>query len=132
MTEAEESDLDIPLAPRVPAITGRLSWFWVPRPTGVSGLEDWCKWLNFLDGLLTAHALTGGESVELNILMRKAWDVSPLVYGTLKFWLFWFGLKALERSVPTGSHLRESVLRGIFVTFLLVDLWHLFVLSISH
>jgi len=111
----------------------RLSWYWIPRPAGASGLEEWCHWLNFLDGILTAHALTGGRFTELNLMMRGAWDLSPLVYGTLKFWLFWFGLKCLKRAaVSTGAHkVRERVLQGIFAVFLMVFLWHLFVLSIS-
>lgn len=116
-----------------PPITPRYSWHWVPRPTGATGLEEWCHWLNFLDGILTSHALTGGRFTELNGLMSRAWGVSPLVYGTLKFWLFWFGLKCLERaSVGHGANgVRVRVLQGIFAVFLLVFLWHLFVLSLS-
>ena len=89
--------------------------------------------MNFLDGILTAHALTGGRFTELNGLMSRAWEVSPLLYGTMKFWLFWFGLKCLERaSVSKGAQrVRERVLQGIFLVFLLVFLWHLFVLSLS-
>jgi hypothetical protein len=87
--------------------------------------------LNFLDGILTTHALTGGRFTELNLLMRGAWAVSPLVYGTLKFWLFWFGLKCLEHATITrdAHKVRERVLQGTFAVFLLVFLWHLFVLS---
>lgn len=96
-------------------------------------MEEWCQGLNFLDGILTAHALTGGRFTELNLMMRKAWEVSPLFYGTMKFWMFWFGLKFLERTAPVGQNggtVRETVLRGIFLVFLMVFLWHLFVLSI--
>lgn len=109
-------------------------WSWVPRPTGISGLEDWCLWLNFLDGLMTTHALAGGRYVELNVLMERAWRVSPLLYGTLKFWLFWLGLKLLERAaIKRGSqHVRERVLHGIFAVFLLVIVWHLRVLSLRY
>ena len=123
-------DPDDPLPP--PPLNPRRSWHWVPVPKGASGLEDWCHWLNFLDGILTAHALTGGRFVEFNLLMRGAWKASPLVYGTLKFWLFWFGLKCLEKaSLDHGTQrVRETVLQGVFLVFLLVFLWHLFVLSI--
>lgn len=124
---------DSPLPP--PPAIPRASFHWVPRPTGANGLEEWCQWLNFLDGILTAHALTGGRSTELNFLMRKAWDASPLIYGTLKFWLFWFGLKCLERVAVLGKgpqNVRETILKGIFMVFLTVFLWHLFVLSLLH
>lgn len=120
----------VPLPPRVPRVQG--SWHWVPRPKGADGLEEWCQWLNFLDGILTAHALTGGRFTEFNLLMRGAWDISPLAYGTLKFWLFWFGLKCLEKdSLTQGTGLfREKALQGLFIVFLLVFLWHLVVLSL--
>lgn len=124
---------DVPLPP--PPATPRMSFRWVPRPRGANGLEEWCQWLNFLDGILTAHALTGGRFTELNWLMRRAWEVSPLVYGTLKFWLFWFGLKFLERTALTSKavlNVREMVLKGVFLMLLLVFLWHLFVLSFFH
>jgi len=110
-------------------------WSWVPSPTGVTGLEEWCLWLNFLDGLLTAHALAGGNQIEeINLLMRGAWAVSPVLYGTLKFWLFWFGLKMLERAAEKrGAHqVRVRVLRGVFVVFSLVVMWHLRVTALSH
>lgn len=115
-----------------PPTTPKLSWHWVPRPRGATGLEEWCQWLNFLDGILTAHALTGGRFTELNLMMRKAWEVSPLLYGTMKFWLFWFGLKCLEHAgISEGDQtVRERVLQGIFLVFLLVFFWHMFALSI--
>lgn len=124
-----DDDVRIPPPPPSP----KLSFHWVPRPQGATGLEEWCQWLNFLDGILTSHALTGGRFTELNGLMSRAWGVSPLLYGTMKFWLFWFGLKCLERaSVSKGAQrVRERVLQGIFLVFLLVFLWHLFVLSLS-
>lgn len=101
----------------------RPSWR-VPRPEGALGLEEWCKWLNFLDAILTAHALTEGRHTEWNFFMRLLWNTTPLAYGTAKFWLFWFGLKCLERA---AEH-RVQLLQGVFVVFLLVFLWHLFVL----
>lgn len=106
----------------------RPSWHWVPRPVGISGLEEWCKWLNFIDAILTSRALTGGRHTELNLLMRSLWNVSPLLYGTAKFWLFWFGLKCLERAT-LHHRTREGLLHGLFVVFLSVFLWHLYVLS---
>lgn len=127
-------DLDVDPAPLPPPPPmPRHSWHWVPRPKGANGLEEWCQWLNFLDGILTAHALTGGRFTELNGLMSRAWNISPLAYGTLKFWLFWFGLKCLERTalVREGTQaVRETILKGVFLVFLLVFLWHLFVLSL--
>lgn len=115
-----------------PAPVPKYSWHWIPRPRGANGLEEWCQWLNFLDGILTAHALTGGRFTELNLPMRGAWRVSPLFYGTLKFWLFWFGLKCLEHAaISKGAQtVRERVLQGIFLVFLLVFLWHMIALSI--
>ena len=112
----------------------RVSWNGIPVPAGVSGLEDMCLWLNFLDGLLTAHALTSGHYTELNVMMRTAWSVSPLLYGTLKFWLFWLGLKMMERSaLKRNNHkVRERVLIVVFGLFLLVLMWHLRVLRGSH
>lgn len=107
----------------------RPSWHWVPKPVGVSGLEEWCKWLNFLDAILTSRALTGGRHTEFNLFMRLLWDISPLLFGTAKFWLFWLGLKCLERTVLL-HRFREMVLQGVFVVFLLVFLWHLYVISL--
>jgi hypothetical protein len=125
VTTGDHDELPLPPPPPIP----KVSWYWVPRPTGVSGLEEWCKWLNFLDGILTTRALTTGRASEFNVFMRAAWEASPLLYGTLKFWLFWFGLKCLERS----SHhtLRMRLIRGIFFVFLCVFLWHLCVLQFS-
>ena len=108
----------------------RKSWDWVPRPEGVAGLEDWCRWLNFLDGILTAHALTDGRNAEFNPLMSGAWEVSPLLYGSLKFWIFWIGLKSLERASRRGSGLRLRALRAVFWVFALVVSWHVCVLAI--
>lgn len=98
-------------------------------PTGVLGLESWCLWLNFLDGMMTAHALTGGRHLELNILMRFAWQVSPFLYGTLKFWLFWLGLKLLERTAHKRDAHQERIriLWGVFLVLSFVFLWHLWV-----
>lgn len=109
--------------------------FWVPLPlpTGVRGLQDVCKWLNYIDGILTAHALTQGSSTELNLFMRKAWESSPLVYAVLKWWLFWLGLNLLERSIikPStvdGAHTRRNLLRIIFGAFSMVLVWHVIIL----
>ena len=108
-------------------------WVPLPLPTGVRGLQDMCKWLNYIDGILTAHALTEGSSTELNIFMRKAWEASPLVYATLKWWLFWVGLKLLERSVldlelVDGKNTRRNLLRIIFGVFSMVLVWHVIIL----
>lgn len=108
-------------------------WVPVPLPTGVRGLQDLCKWLNYIDGILTAHALTQGSSTELNLFMRKAWETSPLVYASLKWWLFWLGLNLLERSFIDGGnmdgvHTRRNLLRGVLGVFTLVLVWHVMIL----
>jgi len=108
-------------------------WVPLPLPTGVRGLQDLCKWLNYIDGILTAHALTQGSSTELNLFMRKAWESSPLVYAMLKWWLFWLGLNLLERSIirPTivdGINTRRNLLRVILGAFSMVLVWHVIIL----
>lgn len=108
-------------------------WVPVPLPIGVRGLQDLCKWLNYVDGILTAHALTQGTSFELNLFMRKAWEVSPLVYASLKWWLFWVGLNLLEKSVindevTDGVNTRRNLLRGVLGAFSLVLVWHVIIL----
>lgn len=108
-------------------------WVPVPTPTGVRGLQDLCKWLNYIDGILTAHALTQGSSTELNLFMRKAWESSPLVYAMLKWWLFWLGLNLLERSIvmPStvdGKNTRRNLLRIILGAFSMVLVWHVIIL----
>lgn len=105
----------------------------VPLPTGVRGLQDLCKWLNYIDGILTAHALTEGSATELNLFMRKAWETSPLVYAALKWWLFWVGLNLLEKSILDGKHTdgintRRNLLRVILGAFSMVLVWHVIIL----
>lgn len=103
-------------------------------PTGVAGLESWCLWLNFLDGMMTSRALAGGQYLELNALMRGAWWVSPFLYGTLKFWLFWIGLKTLERTAHKrdAHQLRVGILWVVLGLFSLVFAWHMWVLLRLH
>lgn len=108
----------------------------IPIPTGVRGLQDLCMWLNYTDGVLTAHTLTRGSSTEVNWFMRAAWGVSPVVYASLKWWLFWVGLNLLERSFLVGSpagdiHTRRTLLRGVLVTFSLILVWHVTILRLS-
>lgn len=115
-----------------PTKTKKRRWGLIPLPNEVRGLEDICNWLNFVDGILTAHALTQGSSTELNWFMRSAWEVSPLAYATLKWWLFWVGLRLLEGSVLDGSKARGRILRGMLVLFSMVLVWHVIILRISH
>jgi hypothetical protein len=108
----------------------------VPLPTGVGGLQDLCKWMNYIDGVLTAHALTQGSADELNIFMRKIWEWSPLAYAALKWWLFWVGLNLLEKSIlegaiPDPTHTRRNLLRFVLGVFTTVLVWHVVILRIS-
>ena len=98
-------------------------------PTKVRCLEGLCEGLNFVDGTLTAHALSQGTSTELNWFMRASWGVSPLLFATLKWGLFWVGLMLLERASPTN---RVRCLYGVGTLFFLLLCWHGWVLNISH
>lgn len=112
--------------------------YWVPfpSPTTVQGVEDVCKWLNYMDGILTAHALTQGSAVELNFFMRKAWETSPLVYAMVKWWLFWLGLNLLEKSILTSAtdegHTRGKLLKFVLGVFSMVLVWHVIILRFPH
>lgn len=89
-------------------------------------LADYCQWLNILDGIFTAQTLTHGHTVELNLFMAKLWTFSPIVYGSVKFWLFLLGIRLLERSkLPVATH--KGILLGVLVMFLAIDLWHVHV-----
>jgi hypothetical protein len=97
-------------------------------------MEECCRWLNFLDGLLTAHALSTGKYVEINVIMRVAWGMSPLAYGTLKFWLLWAGMRLLGAASMNRPDLHKVRIKIMGVTtsmFVAVVAWHLWVLSFS-
>ena len=99
---------------------------WVCGLSKAYGLELICWWLNSLDGLLTTCALVRRRSVELNVIMRVSWKVSPLLYISLKFWLFWIGLRLLDSAThPRDLQVRERILLGTITVFLVVLLWHL-------
>jgi hypothetical protein len=90
----------------------------------VKKLECVCEWLNFLDAMMTVHALTRGKFVEMNLLMREAWGVSPLVYACLKFWLFLAGLYALRQAdlKPKDHEMALTIVGGVLVG---IFLWHM-------
>jgi hypothetical protein len=91
-------------------------------------LEEICRWLNFVDALVTAHALTLGGFVEANPVMSKAWACHPLVYGMLKFWLFGFGvwqLRPVENDSPQVDRARGWLLRAVLVLFTLLFFHHI-------
>ena len=109
------------------------TWAPVLIPTDVRGLQDLCKWLNFMDAVLTTHNLTTGIYTEWNVIMRKAWETSPFVYAVLKWWLFWLGLRLLERSllgnsVVDAKNTERDLLRMILGAFSVILMWHVWLI----
>lgn len=108
-------------------------WAPVPLPTMLRGLQDLCKWLNYMDGVLTAYNLTSGVYTEWNPIMRKAWETSPVVYATMKWWMFWLGLQLLEKSilldaVEENKDTQKLLLRWVLGTFAMIIAWHIWLI----
>ncbi len=92
-------------------------------------LEDCCQWLNVVDGILTAQALTKSPHVlEINLFMSRLWTASPALYGVAKFWIFWLGLRILHRSTcKEPAKVRRHILLAIGVTFMTINIWHAYI-----
>lgn len=113
--------------------TKEQKWSPVPLPTGVRGLQDLCKWLNFMDGVMTTYNLTTGVYTEWNPVMRWAWERSPICYAMLKWWLFWLGLRLLEKSIIDDSvrdakNTQRYILRMILGAFSFLLAWHIWLI----
>lgn len=65
-----------------------------------------CVWMDFVDGVLTAHNLDNGN-LELNLWMAAMWRVSPLLYANVKFASFWVGAYFINHAAsPSATRMR--------------------------
>jgi hypothetical protein len=83
--------------------------------------------MNLVDGVLTAYNLTRGN-FEMNLFMRFLWDLSPLVYATGKYFLFWAGIEIVKLESFKARD-QKICLVGTFLVFFAINLWHVWLQS---
>ena len=82
-------------------------------------LKGWliaCHGLNFLDAVMTLHAVSIGVE-EANPVMAWALSISPLFFAVVKFAVFGISISFLAKRRPV-------VLPYVGVLFTFVMLWH--------